>query len=104
MPEFPTAERGMIIDFLINNGELEEILVIPKNNDNYFAYYNELQRQQNPLLCNSIHESGHNDKCSRSETTHHPNLQYSTWIYILLRASIIADINEDTFGECVSPT
>jgi hypothetical protein len=28
MPEFPTAERGKIIDSLINNAELEEILVI----------------------------------------------------------------------------
>ncbi|MDQ6865670.1 MAG: hypothetical protein M3044_17815 [Thermoproteota archaeon] len=76
MPEFPTAERGMTIDSLINNAELEEILVIPQHNNNYFAaenekaYYNELQRQQNPQSCNSIHESGHNDKRSRSPTTH----------------------------------
>jgi hypothetical protein len=51
MPEFPTAERGKIIDSLINNAEIEEILVIPQHNNNYFAtekekaYYNELQRQ-----------------------------------------------------------
>src|SRR5712692_5106205 len=110
MPEFPTAERGKIIESLINNAEIEEILVIPQHNNKYFAtekekaYYNELQRQQNPQLCNSIQEFGHNDKCSRSQTTHHPNLPYSTWIYILLRSSIIAAINEDTFCECVSPT
>jgi hypothetical protein len=85
MPEFATAGCNKH-EYLMNNAEIEEI-PSPQHDNNYFvtekekAYTNELQRQQNPQSCNSSHESGHNDKPSRSQTTHHPNLPYSTWIY-----------------------
>jgi hypothetical protein len=87
MPEFATAGCSKL-DYLIYNPEIKEILVSPQHNNNiYFvtekvnAYTNEPQRQQNPQICNSTHESRQNVKRSRSQTTHHPNLPYSTWIY-----------------------
>jgi hypothetical protein len=58
MPEFATAGCSKL-DYLIYNAEIKGILVSPQHNNNiYFvtekekAHTNELQRQQNPQICN----------------------------------------------------